>query len=138
MKVLAGKSAYLGENPTALAAIYASLVLPRQGFMFGMIYGALLCQKAGISMSDYVEQLPLTIKVVHNYYDLFSATVPTGNFDNPPASVATNCAAFEDVLATCDALGVSDELSRLLHGLLRRAVDEGLADKQITSLTRLL
>ena len=61
VKTLAGASARLGEEPVALAAIYASLVLPRQGFMFGMIYGALICLKAGISMDDYVQVLPLTI-----------------------------------------------------------------------------
>ena len=32
----------------ALAALYAALVLPRQGFMFGMIYGAALFEKLGL------------------------------------------------------------------------------------------
>jgi hypothetical protein len=135
---LGGKSAHLGENPVALAAIYASLVLPRQGFMFGMIYGALLCEKAGVSMDAYVEQLPLTIKVVHDYYDLFAATVPTGNFADPPASMGTYFAAFEDVLTTCRDLGAPDELPRLLHDLLKRGVDAGLAEQQITSLTKVI
>jgi 3-hydroxyisobutyrate dehydrogenase-like beta-hydroxyacid dehydrogenase len=138
LKTLAGKSAYIGENPKALAAIYASLVLPRQGFMFGMIYGALLCEKAGVSMDAYVEQLPLTIKVVHDYYDLFAATVPSGNFANPPASLGTYHAAFQDVLNTCRELGTPDELPRLLHDLLKRGIDAGLADQQITSLTKVM
>ena len=138
LKTLGGKSAYIGANPKALAAIYASLVLPRQGFMFGMIYGALLCEKAGVSMEAYAEQLPLTVKVVHDYYDLFAATVPSGNFDEPPASMGTYCAAFQDVLNTCRDLGAPDELPRLFHDLLKRGVDAGLADKQITSLTKIL
>ena len=138
LTTLAGKSAYIGDDPVALAAIYASLVLPRQGFMFGMIYGALLCKKAGISMDTYVEQLPLTIKVVHDYYDLFAATVPHGDFTDPPASIATYYAAFQDVLDTCHDLGTPDELPRLLHDLLRRGVEAGLADQQITSLTKVL
>jgi 3-hydroxyisobutyrate dehydrogenase-like beta-hydroxyacid dehydrogenase len=138
LKTLAGKSAYIGENPKALAAIFASLLLPRQGFMFGMIYGALLCEKAGVSMDAYVEQLPLTIKVVHDYYDLFAATVPSGNFADPPASMGTYYAAFQDVLNTCRDLGTLDELPRLLHDLLKRGIDAGLADQQITSLTKIM
>jgi 3-hydroxyisobutyrate dehydrogenase-like beta-hydroxyacid dehydrogenase len=138
LKTLAGKSAYIGGNPKALAAIYASLVLPRQGFMFGMIYGALLCEKAGVSMEAYVEQLPLTIKVVHDYYDLFAATMPSGNFADPPASMGVYHAAFQDVLNTCRDLGAPDELPRLLHDLLKRGVDAGLADQQITALTKVL
>lgn len=135
---LAGKSSYVGANPKALAAIYASLFLPRQGFMFGMIYGALICEKAGVSMQSYVEQLPLTIKVVNDYYDLFARTVPTQDFSQPPASLGTYYAAFQDTLNTCTDLGAPQELPRLLHDLVKRGVDAGLADQQITALTKIM
>ena len=138
LKTLAGKSVCIGEDPKALAAIYASLVLPRQGFMFGMIYGALLCEQAGVSMDHYVELLPLTIKIVHDYYDVFAASVPSGNFADPPASMGTYFAAFQDVLNTCRDLGTPDELPRLLHDLAKRGIDAGLADQQITALTKVL
>ena len=138
LKALAGKSSYIGTSPKALAAIYASLFLPRQGFMFGMIYGALICEKAGVSMAAYVEQLPLTIKVVHDYFDVFAASVPSGDFSNPPASLGTYAAAFQDTLNTCQDLGTPDELPRLLHDLVARGIDAGLADEQITALTKIL
>jgi 3-hydroxyisobutyrate dehydrogenase-like beta-hydroxyacid dehydrogenase len=134
LKTLAGKSSYIGSNVGALAALF----LPRQGFMFGMIYGALICAKAGISMDDYVHQIPLTLKVVHDYYDVFSATVPSGNFSNPPASIGTYLAAFQDVLDTFKKSGVPHEFPELLHGLVQRGVDAGLADEQITALTKLM
>ncbi len=137
-KTLAGKSAYIGTSPKALAAIYASLFLPRQGFMFGMIYGALICEKAGVSMDAYVEQLPLTIKVVQDYYDVFAASVPSGDFSNPPASLGTYYAAFQDTLNTCRDLGTPEDLPRLLHDLVKRGIDAGLADEQITALTKVL
>ena len=138
LKTLAGKSAYIGTSPKALAAIYASLFLPRQGFMFGMIYGALICEKAGVSMDVYVEQLPLTIKVVQDYYDVFAASVPSGDFSNPPASLGTYYAAFQDTLNTCRDLGTPEDLPRLLHDLVKRGIDAGLADEQITALTKVL
>jgi len=138
LKALAGKSAHIGENPKALAAIYASLFLPRQGFMFGMIYGALLCERAGVSMRAYVEQLPLTIKVVQDYYEVFASSVPSGDFSNPPASMGTYHAAFKDVLNTCHNLGVARELPQLLHDLIERGIDAGLAEQQITSLVKVM
>lgn len=138
LRALAGKSSYIGTNPRALAAIYASLFLPRQGFMFGMIYGALICEKAGVSMQDYVDQLPLTIKVVHDYYDVFAASVPAQDFSNPPASLGTYHAAFEDTLNTCTDLGVPAELPELLHALVKRGIDAGLGDEQITALTKIM
>ena len=138
VKTLCGKSARIGDSPKALAAIYASLFLPRQGFMIGMIYGALICEKAGVSMEDYVEQLPLTIKVVHDYYDVFAASIPNKNFENPPASMRTYQAAFEDVLSTCKDLGAPDDLPKLLSQLIQRGIDAGLAEQQITALTKVL
>jgi len=138
LKVLAGKSSCIGTKPRALAAIYASLFLPRQGFMLGMIYGALICEKAGVSMEAYVEQLPLTIKVVNDYFDVFAASVPSGDFSNPPASIGTYLAAFEDTLNTCRDLGVPDDFPLILHGHVKQGVEAGLADQQITALTKIL
>ncbi|MDX1433972.1 MAG: NAD(P)-binding domain-containing protein [Gammaproteobacteria bacterium] len=138
LKALAGSSSYIGSDVGALAALFAGLFLPRQGFMFGMIYGALVCEKAGISMDDYVRQIPLTLKVVHDYYDVFAATVPSGDFANPPASIGTYLAAFQDTLNTFRKLGVTHELPELLHGLVKRGVDAGLAEEQITALTKVL
>ncbi len=138
LRALGGKSDLVGNDPIALAAIYASLVLPRQGFMFGMIYGAMVCQKAGISMDAYAEMLPLTIKIVHDYYDLFTSTVPSGNFSNPPASLGVYHAAFQDVLNTCRELGAPDELPKLLHSLLQKGMDAGMSNQQVTVLSTLL
>ncbi len=135
---MAGASSYLGPELGALAALFAALFLPRQGFMFGLIYGALLCEKSGISMEEYVRQIPLTVKVVHDYFDVFASTVPTGDFDNPPASVGTYNAAFRDVLDTFKTAGVRHELPELLGNLVQDGVDAGLSDKQVTALIRLM
>ena len=138
LETLAGKSSHIGADVGSLAALFAGLFLPRQGFMFGLIYGALVCEKAGISMDAYVEQIPLTLAVVHDYYDVFAATVPSGNFADPPASIGTYLAAFQDVVDTFKELGVSAELPELLHGLMQRGVDAGLENDQVTALTKVL
>lgn len=138
LKTLAGKSSYIGSNVKSLAALFAGLFLPRQAFMFGMIYGGLVCEKAGISMEDYVAQIPLTIEVVSDYYDIYAKTMTSGDFSNPPSSMATYTAAFKDVEDTFRKLGVTRELPELLHGLLKKGVDAGLGDQQITALSKIL
>ncbi len=75
LKTLARKSSYIGDKIGSLAILYSALFLPGQGFMFGMIYGAFLYKKAGVSMKTHVEQIPLTIKVVDDYYDVFASSV---------------------------------------------------------------
>lgn len=138
LNVLAGKSSYIGDHIGSLAILYSALFLPRQGFMFGMIFGALLCKKAGVSMDTYVEQMPLTIKVVHDYYEVFASSVPTDDYSNPQASIDTYVAAFSDTLESFKVNGANDELPRLMSKLVNLGAEAGLGDKQITSLINLL
>lgn len=138
LRSLAGKSSYIGADVGALAALFAGLFLPRQGFMFGMIYGALICEKAGVPMQTYVEQLPLTLKLVHAYHDVFASSVPSGNFSNPPVTMETLLACFDDVLETFAHSGVPNELPELLRRLMKRGVDAGHAHEQVTALTKVL
>lgn len=138
LKTLAGKSTYIGDNVGSLAILYSALFLPRQGFMFGMIYGALLCKKAGLPMQTYVEQMPLTIKVVNDYYDVFASSVLSDNYSDPQASIDTYIAAFADTLESFRNHDVNDELPKLMARLLDQGANAGLGDKQITSLINVL
>lgn len=138
LKILAGQSTYIGNQVGSLAIIYSALFLPRQGFMFGMIYGALLCKKAGVSMEAYVELIPLTIKIVNDYYEVFASSVPSENFENPQASIDTYVAGFKDTLESFHDNDVNDELPMLMSKLVNLGADAGLGDKQVTSLINLL
>jgi len=138
IKTLGGKSTYVGDQPAALAALFAALFTTRQGFMFGMIYGALACKKAGVPLDLFAEQLPATIKLVHDYYDVFAKTVPSGDFADPPASMAVYAAAFEDALKTFESLEVRAEMPRLMHDLVERGVEAGRGDQQLTALVEVL
>lgn len=89
-------------------------------------------------MEDYVEQIPLTIKVVNDYYDVFASSVLSGDFENPQASVNTYVAAFKDTLDSFHENGVNDELPMLMSKLVNLGADAGLGDKQLTSLINLL
>jgi len=138
IKVLGGKSTYAGDQPAALAVLFAALFTTRQSFMFGMIYGALACQKAGIPLDAFVNQIPVSIKVVQDYYDLFAATVPSGNYSNPEASMTTYAAAIDDTLGTFKNLDARSELPQLMHDLVHHAVDKGHGDEQLTALVKLM
>jgi len=138
MKALGGKSTCVGDQPAALAALFAALFTTRQGFMFGMIYGALACQKAGIPLNAFVDQIPVTMKVMQDYYDVFAATVPSGNYSDPEASINTYAAAVDDALGTFKSLGARVELPQLMHDLIHHGVESGHGDKQLTALVKLM
>jgi 3-hydroxyisobutyrate dehydrogenase-like beta-hydroxyacid dehydrogenase len=136
IRALGGTSAHVGEEPAALAALFAGLFTVRQGFMFGMIYGALVCQKAGIPMQVYSDQLPATIKLVNDYHDLFARTVPSEDYDNAEASMKVYALAQEDALKTFLSLDAPAELMELMYARTKTAWDDGLGSKQLTALVQ--
>ncbi len=136
IRELGAKSAHVGEKPEALAALFAGLFTVRQGFMFGMIYGALVCQKAGIPMQVYADQLPATIKLVNDYHELFARTVPTEDYDNAEASLKVYALAQEDALKTYLSLDAPADFVQLMRDRTKAAWDDGYGDKQLTSLVQ--
>ena len=82
--------------------------------------------------------MPLTIKIVHDYYEVFASSVPNENYSNPQASIDTYVAAFRDTLESFKDNDANDELPRLMSKLVNLGADAGLGDKQITSLLNLL
>jgi len=135
---LGGSSIHVGTEAGMLAALFAALFTTRQGFMFGMIYGGLVCRKAGVPLDVFAQLIPVSLGVLPSYHQYFADTVPSGNFDNPPASMTTYAAALDDALSTFKEAGAPAELPQLFSDLAHQGVDAGLDDKALTALVELL
>ena len=138
IRTLGGSSSHFGTEAGMAAVLFAALFTTRQGFMWGMIFGALVCRKAGIPLDVFSEQIPVSLGVMPGYHKYFADTAPAGNFDDPPASMTTYAAALDDALATFEATGAPDQLPRLFSELAHRGVEAGLGDKALTALVELL
>ena len=138
IKTLGGSSTHVGTEAGKLAALFAALFTTRQGFMFGMIYGALVCKKAGIPLDIFAQQIPVSLGVLPSYHQYFADTVPEGKYDNPPATMTTYAAALDDALSTFKATGAPSELPQLFSDLAHEGIDAGLSDKALTALVELL
>ena len=138
IKTMGGSSVHVGDRAGMLAALFAGLFTVRQGFMWGMIYGALACKKAGISMQAFSNLVPISMGMMKPYYDYFAATVPNATYDDPPATMQTYAAALEDVLASFEALGARDELPRLFVDMANKGLAAGYEDKALTAVIDVL
>lgn len=138
IKVLGGSSARVGDEASMAAALFAALFTTRQGFMFGMIYGGLVCRKAGIPLDAFADQVPVSLGMLPSYHKYFADTAPTGQFENPPATMTTYAAALDDALNTFKTVGAPAELPQLFSDLAHKGVDAGLSDKALTALVELL
>ncbi|MEP1207565.1 MAG: NAD(P)-binding domain-containing protein [Rhizobiaceae bacterium] len=135
---LGGASQRVGDKAGMLAVLFAALFTTRQGFMFGMIYGGLVCQKAGISLETFAGQVPVSMGVLPAYHQYFADTAPSGKFDNPPATMKTYHAALDDALRTFKDVGAPAEMPQLFTDLAQKGLDAGLNDKALTALVELL
>ena len=131
-------SVYIGSNVAALAALFSALFLPRQGFMFGMIFGALICEKVGISSKTYFDQIPTAVKVNNDYIRMASETIQSEDYSNRGASVNVYKAAFTEMLATFEQLDVPSDMPDFMFKLIQKAIDAGYGDEELTSLLKVL
>ena len=138
IKSLGGSSAHVGTTATAIPSLFAAMFTARQGMMFGLIYGGAVCKRAGLPLQAFADQVPITLGMAGNYADLFVRTVPTGAYDNSEATVQVYLNALEDVMATFASTGTTDALPRLMRDLAQQAVNQGLAEKELTSLVEML
>jgi len=138
IKAMGGSSVHVGDQAGMLAVLFAGLFTVRQGFMWGMIYGALACKKAGIPVQTFSDLIPISMGMMKPYYDYFAKTAPTASYEDPPATMQTYAAALEDVLASFEALGARDELPRLFVDMANKGMAAGLEDKALTALIEIL
>ena len=138
IKTLGGGSVCVGDQAGMVPTLFAALFTTRQGFMFGMIYGGIICKKAGISLEEFARQVPISMGVLPSYYKYFSDSVADEIFESPEASMATYSAALDDALATFESLGASSELPRLFSDQAQKGMDAGLDKKALTALIQLL
>ena len=138
IKTLGGSSVRVGDQAGMVPTLFAALFTTRQGFMFGMIYGGLVCKKAGISLEEFARLVPITMGVLPSYYQYFSDTVAGEIYESPEASMATYAAALDDALATFEALGAPSELPKLFSDQAHKGMDAGLDKKALTALIGLL
>ena len=138
IQTLGGNSVCVGDRAGMVPTLFAALFTTRQGFMFGMIYGGLVCKQAGISLEEFARQVPIAMGVLPSYYQYFSDTVAGEVFESAEASMATYAAALDDALATFEALGAPSELPKLFSEQAHKGMEAGLDKKALTALIGLL
>lgn len=138
IRTLAGSSDHIATSPIAIPGLFAAMFTARQGFMFGLIYGAAVCRNSGVPMDVFVDQLPLTLKATKLYADTFQRTVPAKNYGITEATLETYLAALNGIIATYEETGTSGDFPRIMRDLTQRGFDEGYSAKDLTILVELL
>ncbi len=139
LQTMAPASDFIGENVAHLADLFSALFLPRQGAMFGMIFGAHFCEVAGVPLDVYVKQLPAAMRVATELYATTVAkTIPSGDFSGSGSPLKVYETAFRDGFASFRERGANMELSDLFEGLIAKGMSAGYGEEHLTSLIKVL
>jgi len=138
IRILGPKSEHVGTEAGLVAALFAAMFTTRQGYMCGMLHGAAVAHAAGLSAEAYAKTLPISVGMAESYSETFRRTVVPRRYEDPGASISTYLAAFDDTLATFRKFGADDGLPEFMAGLVRRGVEAGLGDKELTALYLML
>lgn len=139
LRTMAPASDFIGGNVAHLADLFSALFLPRQGAMFGMIFGAHFCEVAGVPLEVYVKQLPAAMRVATDLYaPTVAKTIPSGDFSGSGSPLKVYETAFRDGFAAFRDRGANMELSDLFERLIAEGMSAGYGDEHLTSLIKVL
>ena len=138
IRTLAGASEHIGTLPAAIPGLFAAMFTARQGFYFGLIYGAAVCRNANVPLDVFVGQMPLTLKAAGLYGDNFQRKAPDQNYDDTEATLETYLGALNGILNTFKETGTTDDFPRLMRDLAQRGCDDGHAVRDVTVLIETL
>lgn len=130
IRTLAGASEHIGSSPAAIPGLFAAMFTARQGFYFGLIYGAAVCRNSDVPLDVFVGQMPLTLKVAGLYAENFQRKAPEQGYDDTEATLESYLGALNGILATYEETGTTDDFPRLMRDLTQRGFDQGNAKKK--------
>ena len=138
LKALAKNLTYISDNPKALSIMFSALFVSRQGYLFGMVYGALLFEKSGLPVQSYLDMLPQLNPVLDDYLEVVRKSIGSETYSNPQASLETIHDAFKDALDPYKALDIERDFPDLMSKIVARAISAGYGDEQMTAILKVL
>ena len=137
ISILSPRYKNLGDNliaPTVLSRAFLSGVLGR---LIGMMNGAVLCQKADISLDDFKEIYMDRSLVIEQESKRIIDAISTENTKNTEASISAWGHGQEALLSISKTLGSNLDFQLTLNGLFKKAIKDGLEDHDLSAMYKI-
>ncbi|MBW2390551.1 MAG: NAD(P)-dependent oxidoreductase [Deltaproteobacteria bacterium] len=137
MTDLGGASDYLGEEIQLPTVLMEATISAPLGLVLGVIHGALVCEKNGFPVADYAELLPKILAVAARQAQHLVATIAEDRFHSPEAALKTYAASIAMNAADHRTRNINDEFLAFFDDLLKRGVNAGYGDEELSALIKL-
>jgi 3-hydroxyisobutyrate dehydrogenase-like beta-hydroxyacid dehydrogenase len=136
---LGGASRFLGENVATPAALEAALVMPEVFATMGMIQGALIIEKEGLDVGEYVEMVAgMSAEDGGGELRRQGNAIVRNDFSNTEATLGVYAAGFSKFLEGHAERGLNVEFAQAISGLLNRASSAGYEEEEISAVIKVM
>ena len=136
---LGGGSGYIGENVAAGAELDQANILFGLTSSLAVIHGAHMVQQVGLDVEVYAEAMvDATAEVLAAQFRRYARNIVTGNFKETAASIAAWLATMEGRVGDDQRGKPGAALLEGIGALLRRAIEEGYGDEDLSAVIKLL
>ena len=137
ISILSPQYKNLGSNliaPTVLSRAFLSGAL---GGLIGMMNGAVLCQKADISLDDFKEIYMDRSSIIEQESKRIIDAIATENTENTEASVSAWGHGQEALLAISKTLDSNIDFQLALNKLFKKTIEAGLKDHDLSAMHKI-
>ncbi len=137
ISILSPEYKNLGSNliaPTVLSRAFLSGAL---GGLIGMINGAVLCQKADISLDDFKEIYMDRSSIIEQESKRIIDAIATEDTENTEASVSAWGHGQEALLAISKTLDSNIDFQLALNKLFKKTIEAGLKDHDLSAMHKI-
>ena len=138
ISILSPQYKNLGSNliaPTVLSRAFLSGAL---GGLIGMMNGAVLCQKADISLDDFKEIYMDRSSIIKQESKRIIDAIATEDTENTEASVSAWGHGQEALLAISKTLDSNIDFQLALNKLFKKTIEAGLKDHDLSAMHKIL
>ena len=137
ISILSPQYKNLGSNliaPTVLSRAFLSGAL---GGLIGMMNGAVLCQKADISLDDFKEIYMDRSSIIEQESKRIIDAIATEDTENTEASVSAWGHGQEALLAISKTLDLNIDFQLALNKLFKKTIEAGLKDHDLSAMHKI-
>ena len=137
ISILSPEYKNLGSNliaPTVLSRAFLSGAL---GGLIGMMNGAVLCQKADISLDDFKEIYMDRSSIIEQESKIIIDAIATEDTENTEASVSAWGHGQEALLAISKTLDSNIDFQLALNKLFKKTIEAGLKDHDLSAMYKI-
>ena len=138
LRVLAGTTAHVGDDPGQAAALDSSLLMYMWGVLFGALHGVAISQAEGIPLERFLGFTKGLLPVTDAFTIELIERAIEQRYDDTQATLDTHYGALQHALEICRERGLDRTIPDAFDRVMKRGRERALGELDFTALLQLM